>query len=89
MNSQIVANIDSDLKKAAMDMAKKNWITLKSLISILLKSYVDKEIKLWARMQRDYCSGFEQEEWTLEEIKLLENDKDLKKIEKGFNNLIA
>ena len=79
MTSQIVANIDSDLKKQAMEMAKKNWITLKSLISLLLKSYVEKDIKLWARMQRNYSIFSSEKE--VEDIKVSH------KVQKKMNEL--
>jgi len=70
MTSQIVANIDSTLKSNAMEMAKANWITLKSLITLLLKGYVSNEITLWVRMKRDYWNS--DIENTIEDIKVTE-----------------
>lgn len=49
MNSQIVANIDSELKSKAMAKAKKEWITLKAIISIFLKWYVEDQIYISAK----------------------------------------
>lgn len=49
MTSQIVANIDSELKEKAMKMAKKEGLTMKALLSFLLKGYIDRAIIIWAR----------------------------------------
>ncbi|MDA9129373.1 hypothetical protein N9J72_02765 [Candidatus Gracilibacteria bacterium] len=46
MTSQIVANIDSELKEKAMEMAKEEGLTLKGLITLLLKGYVNGDIEL-------------------------------------------
>ena len=37
MNSPIVVNINSELKEKAMKMAKKEGLTMKALLSFLLK----------------------------------------------------
>lgn len=72
MESQVVVNIDSNLKKIAMDKAKKEWITMKALLSLFLKWYIENEITLWARIRREY---------DIEDIKVN------KKLQNKMNNL--
>ncbi|MDQ7022278.1 MAG: hypothetical protein Q9M97_01895 [Candidatus Gracilibacteria bacterium] len=57
MNSQIVANINTELKNKAMAMAKAEGLTMKALLSFLLKGYIEKEIEIGAKFtsfKRDY-----------------------------------
>ncbi len=58
MNSQIVANIDSELKEKAMKMAKKEGLTMKALLSFLLKWYTQEKITLTttSSFERNYCN---------------------------------
>lgn len=88
MNSQVVVNIDTELKNKAMAMAKKEWLTMKALLSFLLKWYTDHSITLWARVERDFDTEVEIIPWTKEELKLLEEDDDLKELWNRFNKLI-
>jgi len=47
MNSQVVFNIDSELKQKAMQKAKKDGITMKTLLNLFLKWYVDEDFNLF------------------------------------------
>lgn len=43
----ITARVDTDIVKMAKDLAKKNWISLSSIINLKLREFVDnKELKL-------------------------------------------
>lgn len=88
MNSQVVVNIDTELKNKAMSMAKKQWLTMKALMSFLLKWYTDNSITLWARLERDYSSDLEIIPWTEEELSILNQDQELKDLWDRFNKLI-
>jgi len=88
MTSQVVVNIDTELKNKAMAMAKKEWLTMKALMSFLLKWYTDHSITLWARLEREYETDLEVIPWTKEELKFLEEDSELKELWNKFNNLI-
>lgn len=72
MTSQIVANINTELKNKAMAMAKAEWLTMKALLSFLLKWYVEEEIHIWARF-----SSFERDYWKLEIEELNEEEKEI------------
>lgn len=48
MESQMVIHIDSELKKKAMEMAKKEGLTMKALMCCLLKWYVHWDIEFKA-----------------------------------------
>ncbi len=74
MDSQIVANIDSELKEKAMKMAKEEGLTLKAVLSFLLKWYIEKEFT-FTPMRRIHKSHLEFEELTPEEIKFFESDE--------------
>ena len=51
---------------------KKEWITMKALLSLFLKWYIENEITLWARIRREY---------DIEDIKVN------KKLQDKMNNL--
>lgn len=53
MESQMVIHIDSELKQNAMEMAKKEWLTMKALMCCLLKSYVRGDIEFKACLCND------------------------------------
>lgn len=91
MTSQIVANINTELKNKAMAMAKAEWLTMKALLSFLLKWYVEEEIHIWARF-----TSFERDYWILEieplkweEIDFLMNDTELELKRNKLNELIS
>lgn len=91
MTSQIVANINTELKNKAMAMAKAEWLTMKALLSFLLKWYVEEEIHIWARF-----TSFERDYWKLEieplkweEIDFLMNDTELELKRNKLNELIS
>lgn len=91
MTSQIVANINTELKNKAMAMAKKEWLTMKALLSFLLKGYIKKEIEIWAKFtshERDY-GELEIEELNEEEKDFLMNDSKLEEKRKKLNLLIS
>jgi len=80
MNSQVVVNINSELKKKAMTMAKAEWLTMKALLSFLLKWYVEEKIEIWAKFtsfERDY-GELEIEELSEEEIKIINSSDKLR-----------
>jgi len=91
MTSQIVANINTELKNKAMAMAKKEWLTMKALLSFLLKWYVKKEIKIWTTFTKSY----ERDYWTLEieelsneEMEIINSSEILKNAPKVFSKLL-
>ena len=88
MTSQVVVNIDTLLKETAMKMAKKEGLTMKALLSFLLKWYVEKEITLWARSGRDYITNFEIEDFSSEEVKFVEEWSILWKLWEDMNRLL-
>lgn len=88
MNSQVVVNIDTELKQKAMKMAKKEGLTMKALLSFLLKWYVEDEIVLWAKIKRWYFSNLEIEWWSQKEIDNLNNNKNLKSLWSKLNTLL-
>ena len=91
MTSQIVANINTELKNKAMAMAKEEWLTMKALLSFLLKWYVKKEIEIWASfssLKRDYWT-LEIEELSEEEELFLIEDKELESNRLKLNKLIS
>ena len=91
MNSQIVANINTELKNKAMEMAKKEWLTMKALLSFLLKWYVEEKIEIWAKFtsfERDY-GELEIEELSEEEKDFLMNNSELEKKRRELNLLIS
>jgi len=49
MTSQMVVNIDTELKNKAMKMAKKQGLTMKALMGFLLQLYIDEEVEIVAR----------------------------------------
>jgi antitoxin component of RelBE/YafQ-DinJ toxin-antitoxin module len=49
MTSPIVVQVDTELKEKAMKMAKKEGLTMKALLSFLLKGYTEQEIILTSR----------------------------------------
>ncbi len=89
MTSQVVVNIDTELKKKAMFMAKKEGLTMKALMSFLLKWYVEKDISLWARYNKKCHNDIEIIPWSDDELDSLNNDIELKELEWKFNKLIA
>lgn len=89
MTSQVIVNIDTELKNKAMAMAKKEGLTMKALLSFLLKWYTDHSITLWARIERDYETEVEVIPWTEEELKFLEKDSTLWKLWEQMNDLLV
>lgn len=90
MTSQIVANINTELKEKAMIMAKEEWLTMKALLSFLLKWYVEKEIEIWAKftsLERDYWT-LEIEELTDEEMEIINSSEKLRNAPKIFSKLL-
>ncbi len=82
MTSQVVVNIDTDLKNKAMAMAKKQGITMKALMGFLLQWYVEEQIEVGARFthfERDYWE-LTIEELSEEEKAIIANSKELKDI---------
>ena len=91
MTSQIVANINTELKNKAMAMAKEEWLTMKALLSFLLKWYVKKEIEIWTTFTKSY----ERDYWTLEieelndeEMEIINSSEILKNAPKVFSKLL-
>jgi len=82
MTSQIVANINTELKNKAMAMAKEEWLTMKALLSFLLKWYTEKKIEIWAKF-----SSFERDYWNLEIEELTKNEKEIFNNSKEFKDL--
>jgi len=90
MNSQLVANINLDLKNKAMEMAKKDWLTMKALLSFLLKAYVEKEIKIKASIsshKREY-GNFEIEDLNDDELNIINSSKILKNASQELSLLL-
>ncbi len=88
MTSQVVVNIDTKLKNKAMKMAKKEWLTMKALMSFLLKWYTEHNITLGTKVCRDYDTEVEIIPWTKDELELLENDSTLLKLWKKMDDLL-
>ena len=89
MNSPIVVNINSELKEKAMKMAKDEGLTMKALLSFLLKWYTEKEIEINATFsQHKRNSEIEIENFSEEEINLLENEWNFKNLTNKLNDLI-
>ena len=53
--TQIVFTADSDLKAQALKKTKEDGITLKALLNIALKSYVNNELSVGFNFNNDYC----------------------------------
>jgi len=90
MTSQMVVNIDTELKKKAMAMAKKQGLTMKALMGFLLQWYIEKEIEVWAKFH-----SFERDYWELtieplndEEMKIINWSKELKNAHKKLSKLL-
>lgn len=71
MTSPIVVQIDSELKEKAMKMAKKEGLTMKALLSFLLKWYTEHEIILTSRRRPVGNWHIEWEDFSSEENNFL------------------
>ena len=89
MTSQVVVNIDAELKKIAMAKAKKDGITMKALLGYFLKWYVEDEITIGAKFRRgSYVNKELVELWFIREDKLsTKNIKLLEKSKKSKNRI--
>ena len=76
MTSQVIVNIDSELKKVAMAKVKKDWITMKALLGYFLKWYVENKITIWAQIIREY------------DIEDIQVNKKLQNKMNGLSNLL-
>ena len=89
MNSTVIVNIDRDLKEKAMKMAKKEGLTMKALLSFLLKWYTKKEIEINASFsQHKRNNDVEIEDFSKEEIEILETKWNFKNLTNKLNDLI-
>ncbi len=53
----ITARVDADIVKIAKELAKKNWISLSSIINLKLREFVDnKELKIIDEVEDDLSS---------------------------------
>ncbi len=86
MTSQIVVHIDSELKEKAMQMAKKEGLTLKALLSFLLKGYTEQEIILTSR-PRSVIADFEVEELSDDEVLILSQSSEIQALHKKLEHL--
>ena len=82
MTSPIVVQIDSELKEKAMKMAKKEGLTMKALLSFLLKWYTQQEIILTSRRRWVAHPHFEWEDFTSEENNFLNSAEVQEKYKK-------
>ncbi len=91
MTSQMVVNIDSKLKEKAMKMAKQEGLTMKALLSFLLKWYVKEEIVIETKIsqhKRKEQFNIELEEFSLEEKNIIDSNKILKNAPWELNKLL-
>ena len=90
MNSPIVVNINSKLKEKAMKMAKSEGLTMKALLSFLLKWYTEKEIEINATFsQHKRNSEIEISSLLDEEIKMINSNSILKNAPDELNKLLV
>lgn len=82
MTSPIVVQIDTELKQKAMQMAKKEGLTMKALLSFLLKGYTEHEIILTSQRRPAGISHFEFEELLDDELEVLHSSKKIQE----YNN---
>ena len=82
-----MAYITLELKEKAMKMAKKEGLTMKALLSFLLKGYTEQEIVLTSKRRQPRGIFFETEELSDEEIELVSKSSKIQSLHKRLQEL--
>lgn len=81
MKTEMIINVEKDLKKKLLSLAKEKWVSPDDFINSLLQKAVNKK---WFTPKTRMMIDFEIEPFSEEEIKSL---MDNKSIQKNYNEL--